>query len=172
MSARLAIATAETAAPVRSDTELATSMRAVPALIASMDPRCRLLGRGARYVTQIFTDGAADHPLGSEPGPALADVPSAIERAGRAAVGELPWHKSVPGDAGRLMGRGAEEWLVWAFLTRYPLPLWLVPGMPSTEICHCVLGDVGAELPQPSVTSGRFTYDVVDQVEHGQLAMP
>ena len=109
MSARLATATAEAAVPVRSDTELATSMRAIAALITSMDPRCRLLGRGAHYVTQIFAGQATGAVHYSEPGPALADVPSAIERTGRAAVGDLPWHKSVPGDAGRLMGRGAEE---------------------------------------------------------------
>lgn len=109
-------------------------MRAISALIASVDPHCRLLGRGARYVTQIFAGEAADHVQGSDPGPALVDVPSAIERTGRSAVGDLPWHKSVPGDAGRLMGRGAEEWLAWAGLglpARLPVTLVARAGYAS-----------------------------------------
>lgn len=157
-----------TAAPVRGGAELAMSLRAIGALIAGGDERCGLLGRGARYAARVFLGEAAADLHGPERGPVFTHVPSAIERAGRAAVGDLPWHETVPGDAGRIVGRGAEEWLAWAFIPGYPLPMWLVPGLPASEVHRCVLGDVGAQLD----TSTRcFVYDVVDHMERVRLTV-
>ncbi len=58
----------------------------------------------------------------------------------------------------------------WAFPPGYPLPLWLAPGMPPTEIHRCILGEVGGEFDEKASINRRFTYDVVDHLERSHLA--
>lgn len=152
------------ATPVRGGAELAMSLKAIAALVAGVDARCRLLALDGLYAVRANAPGLAAGIEGWWPGPVLNDAPAAIERAGRAAAGDLPWHASLPGDAGRIVGRGAEEWLAWAFLAGYPLPVWLVPGMPAEEVHRGVLGGVGCPLDRPTVSNESFVYDVADHL--------
>jgi hypothetical protein len=116
----------------------------VDALARSGDPRLAALGTGARLAIDWATDGGPAPVTGVDVGiPCVHDIAKESARAGRVAGDKAPAAATASSDRGRIVARGIQEWLAWAYLQGYPLPLWLVGAMPASEIYAHVLGCVG-----------------------------
>ena len=155
--------------------ELRLARRAALTLAAAEDGRLSLLGTNAVGASDWACGHSPDPGRSAPAAPALDEVAARIEAEGRTASGQGGDESRC--DADRIAARAVEEYLAWAFIRSYPLPLWLVPDMPAAEIHEWVLGRVGLGQPGlygPGISGERFPYDVADRIDEilGRVPKP
>jgi hypothetical protein len=148
--------------------EIELAKTAVDDLVVTDDLRLVALGRGALLAID-WTKNGGPAPISREQYdlPCVRDIADEIYRAGRTATADVRTTADRLDDRERLVARGVQEWLAWAYVSGYPTPLWLVGAMPASEIHAFVLGRVGlgpGGLDGPA-SGERFGYDVVDWID-------
>jgi hypothetical protein len=152
----------------RSAGEIELAKAAVDGLAVTDDPRLVALAGGAQLAIKWTDIGGRAPASGRDVGaPCVREIAQEIYRAGRAAAGQPCALIGRMDDRDRILGRGVQEWLAWAYVQGYPTPLWLVSGMPASEIHAFVLGRVGlgpGGLDGPA-SAEPFGYDVDDRID-------
>jgi hypothetical protein len=153
-----------TPAPLaRTPLDVYGSILAAHELMQNDDPRLSTLGTGAAVAVR-WTSAGGEAPVSRRQTrvPTMRDIGQEVSDAGGGVYGA----NIFKNDWARITVRGVQEWLAWAYLPRYPTPVWLVVDADPDEIRQRVLGQVGLG---PGGMHGPhnglpFVYDVGDWI--------